>query len=682
MSKKFITSPSKKATSDNNLAVTHPDIAAQWSDRNPVSPFECTAGSHFKAWWICDKGHEYDLVIRDKSRGCPYCSNKKVLIGFNDLMTTHPDIAAQWSDRNPVSAFECIAGSGMRAWWVCDLGHEYDSVIYARAKKGSGCPYCSNKKVLIGFNDLMTTHPEIARELCDEKNGGVTAVDITHGSEKKLWWKCDMGHEYESVVSSRTSRKNGCPYCAGRKVWVGFNDLATTHPSLAHQLIDEKNGGVLATHVLKGSRKKLWWKCDMGHEYQSAVSYRTDGINCPYCSGQKVLVGFNDLATTHPEIAKELINSKNNGILATHVSKGSHKKLWWRCDMGHEYESIVDNRTSGGGCPYCCNQKIMRGFNDFLLAYPHLENEWDFEKNTVSPYELSYGSKSKVWWKCSNNHSWQDTVRSRTSDERGCVLCKGKKSIGEQEVSQLVSELVSSEVILNSRSVISPYELDMYVPDKGIAIEFNGVYWHTEAQGKDKSYHYNKWKMCKDAGIDLVTVWEDSWRDHREVVETMLRSKLGVYDVNARDLTVVDVKTYREANMFFSTYDLYGSNLGNHTSALVDNAGCPVAMLSWYRLDNIVYVDKYASSCAVENGLSTLLDQVKKFAVANGCEKIVGMSENEFSVDDVYELCGFERVGDVDARCWEVYDNTRYLDDDYGGDNIWDCGRVRWEYTV
>lgn len=86
----------------------------------------------------------------------------------------------------------------------------------------------------------MTTHPEIARELCDEKNGGVTAVDITHGSEKKLWWKCDMGHEYESVVSSRTSRKNGCPYCAGRKVWVGFNDLATTHPSLAHQLIDEK----------------------------------------------------------------------------------------------------------------------------------------------------------------------------------------------------------------------------------------------------------------------------------------------------------------------------------------------------------------------------------------------------------------------------------------------------------
>ena len=545
MTAKFITAPSKKATSENNLAVTHPDIAAQWSDRNPVSPFECTAGSNFRAWWVCDLGHEYDSVINNKSQG-------------------------------------------------------------------RGCPYCSNKKVLIGFNDLMTTHPDIAEELIDEKNDGVTAVDITHGSKKELWWKCDMGHEYESAVAHRTYG-TGCPYCYHQKIIPGFNDLATTHPRLAHQLIDEKNGG----------------------------------------------------------------------ILATHVSKGSRKKLWWRCDMGHEYESTVASRTSDGrGCPYCCNQKIIRGFNDLFSLCPHLENEWDFEKNTISPYEISYGTQRKVWWKCENEHSWKDTVSHRTLDERGCVLCKGKKSIGEQEVSHLVSELVPSEVILNSRSVISPYELDIYIPDKNLAIEFNGVYWHSEAQGKDESYHYDKWKMCKDAGIDLVTIWEDGWRDRREVVETMLRSKLGMYDVNARDLTVVDVKTFREANMFFSTYDLYGSNLGNHTVALVDDSGCPVAMLSWYRLDNIVYVDKYASSCAVENGFSTLLDQVKKFAVANGCKKIVGMSDNEFSVDGVYELCGFDRVGDVDARCWEVYDNTRYLDDDYGGNNIWDCGRVRWECVL
>lgn len=458
------------------------------------------------------------------------------------------------------------------------------------------------------------------------------------------------------------------------------NNLAVTHPDIAAQW--SNRNPVSPFECTVGSYFKAWWVCDLGHEYDRVIGDMTKGRGCPYCSGKKVLAGFNDISTTHPEIAKELINSKNNGILATHVSKGSHKKLWWRCDMRHEYESTVSHRVRGNGCPYCCNQKIMHGFNDLFSLFPHLEIEWDFEKNTVSPYELSYGSKSKVWWKCSNNHSWQDVVRNRTSEERGCVLCKGKKSIGEQEVSRLVSELVSNEVILNSRSVISPYELDMYVPDKGVAIEFNGVYWHSEKQGKDKSYHYNKWKMCKDAGIDLVTVWEDSWRDNREVVETMLRSKLGVYDVNARDLTVVDVKIFREANMFFSTYDLYGSNIGGRTVALVDNDGCTVAMLSWYRLDNIVYVDKYASSCAIENGFSVLLDQVKKFAVVNGCEKIVGMSENEFSVDDVYELCGFERVGDVGARCWEVYDNTRYLDDDYGGGNIWDCGRVRWEYEV
>lgn len=615
MSKKFITSPSKKATSDNNLAVTHPDIAVQWSDRNPVSPSECTAGSNFNAWWVCDLGHEYDSVIRHKSQG-------------------------------------------------------------------RGCPYCSNKKILIGFNDFNTTHPDIAEELVDEKNGGVTAVDITHGSTKKLWWKCKQDHVYQATVNNRTYGF-GCPYCAGRKVWVGFNDLATTHPDIAKELVDEKNGGVTAVNISFGYGKKLWWKCSEGHEYECSPNTRTNqSQRCPYCSGRKVIVGITDLATTHPEIAKELINIKNGGILATHVSKGSDKKLWWKCKNGHEYKSTVYDKVRGNGCPYCSNKKVIAGENDLFSLCPHLEIEWDFEKNTVSPYEISYGSKRKVWWRCENGHSWQDTVSHRTGEERGCVLCNWKKSIGEQEVSQLVSELVSSEVILNSRSIISPYELDMYVPDKGIAIEFNGVYWHTEAQGKDKSYHYNKWKMCKDAGVDLLTVWEDDWRDNRKVVETMLRSKLGVYDVNARDLTVVDVKTFREANEFFSAYDLYGSNVGGHTSALVDNAGCPVAMLSWYKLDNIVYVDKYASSCAVENGLSTLLDQVKKFAVVNWCEKIVGMSDNDYSVDDVYELCGFERVGDVDARCWKMEKNTRVLDGDDGGDNIWDCGRVRWECVV
>lgn len=478
MSKKFITSPSKKATSDNNLAVTHPDIVAQWSDRNPVSPSECTAGSKLRAWWVCDLGHEHDVVIKNK------------------------------------------------------------------VLKKSGCPYCANRKVLVGFNDLGTTHPEIAKQLVDDKNHGITAQDVTFGS-----------------------------------------------------------------------RKNLWWVCDNGHEFNTSVKRRTKGTGCLVCYRE------------------------NRGIVEE---------------------------------------------NNLFSLYPHLENEWDFEKNDISPYELSYGSEYKAWWKCKNGHSWKSVVYSRTTGGSKCKSCnkKGGTSIGEKDLSSLVSELLSENIEIGNRSVISPYELDMYIPDKGIAIEFNGLYWHSEQRGKDKSYHYNKWKMCKDAGIDLVTVWEDDWRDNRKVVETMLRSKLGVYDVNARDLTVVDVKTYREANMFFSTYDLYGSNIGNYTAALVDNAGRPVAMLSWYRLDNIIYVDKYASSCAVENGLSTLLDHVKKFAVVNGCEKIVGMSNNEYSVDDVYELCGFERVGDVDARCWEVYNNTRVLDGDDGGDNIWDCGRVRWEYAV
>lgn len=543
----------------------------------------------------------------------------KRLSDRNNLAVKHPDIAAQWSDRNPVSPYECSPGSNFSAWWVCDLGHEYDAIVKTRTYRGCGCPYCANKRILVGFNDLATTHPEIARELFDEENGGITARDITFGSEKELWWKCDNDHKYKLKVYRRVEIM-GCPHCYSEKILfssgiVKNGNLLETHPEIARELCDEKNEGVTAENITYGMDRMLWWKCLEGHVYECRVSARTrNGKKCPKCYDSKGLVhGVNDFGTTHPDIASQLIDDKNDGITSKSVTFGSKRKLWWRCLEGHEYYAAV-----------------------------------------------------------------QDVVRGKAK----CNLCINTRSLGEQELALFIHENSPYYLEINSRSVISPYELDMYIPEKNLAIEFNGVYWHTEAQGKDESYHYNKWKMCKDAGVDLVTVWEDDWRDRREVVETMLRSKLGMYDVNARDLTVVDVKTFREANMFFFTYDLYGSNIGNHTAGLVDDSGDVVVMLSWYCMDNIVYVDKYASSCAVEDGLSVLLEKVKVFARSHGCVKIVGMSDNEYSVDGVYELCGFDRVGDVGARCWKVEKNTRVLDGDDGGNNIWDCGRVRWECVV
>jgi hypothetical protein len=100
---------------------------------------------------------------------------------------------------------------------VCDKGHEYYTVIAHRAQNASGCPYCSGRKVLAGFNDLATIKPKIAEQWHPELNGDLTPQMVTIGSHKKVWWQCADGHVWKAIIYSRTgARKSGCPVCSGK----------------------------------------------------------------------------------------------------------------------------------------------------------------------------------------------------------------------------------------------------------------------------------------------------------------------------------------------------------------------------------------------------------------------------------------------------------------------------------
>lgn len=121
-------------------------------------------------------------------------------------------------------------GSNAKIWWKCTLGHEWQATVGNRSK-GAGCPYCSNYKAWAGYNDLVTVNPKLASEWCYEKNGGLRPTSVTVGSHKKVWWKCNNGHEWEAEIKSR-SVGNGCPYCSGRFAVTGVNDLQTVDPAM------------------------------------------------------------------------------------------------------------------------------------------------------------------------------------------------------------------------------------------------------------------------------------------------------------------------------------------------------------------------------------------------------------------------------------------------------------------
>ena len=141
-----------------------------------------------------------------------------MLTGFNDLASQNPVLAAQWdTERNgTLTPQQVTLTSNRKAWWICEKGHSFQAVIASRAN-GSGCPYCTNKKVLAGFNDLATVEPRIAAEWHPTLNGSLTPEMVTAGSRKKVWWECPLGHVWKASIYPRTgARKCGCPVCAGK----------------------------------------------------------------------------------------------------------------------------------------------------------------------------------------------------------------------------------------------------------------------------------------------------------------------------------------------------------------------------------------------------------------------------------------------------------------------------------
>lgn len=204
---------------------------------------------------------------------------------------------------------------------------------------------------------LQARFPEIASEWCTDKNGGLLPINVTPGSNKKVWWICNKGHEYLAMVAKRTTRGQGCPYCANVKVLTGYNDLATTHPEVLSLWDYEKNSreNIQPEKVLAGTDKTAWWICEHGHSYQMRIANKSRGANCPVCSSQ-ILTKDNCLATTSPNLAQEWHPFKNGNLTPYDVMSGSHRKIWWLCKYGHEWQAPPYSRLVHG-CPVCDSEK-------------------------------------------------------------------------------------------------------------------------------------------------------------------------------------------------------------------------------------------------------------------------------------------------------------------------------------
>jgi hypothetical protein len=297
------------------------------------------------------------------------------------LSVTHPELAKEADGWDPNTI---TAGSESKLTWICELGHQYVASVYKRAKRDQGCPYCSNQKLLVGFNDLATTNPQLAREASDWDPNSEVA-----GSAKKKYWICELGHRWEAVIRERHRSNLGCPFCSNHKILLGYNDLCSTHPEIAA----EASGWDPST-VVAGSERKKSWLCPIGHIYSANIRDRTRvDSSCPYCSNRKLLKGFNDLSATHPEVAKEA-----NGWDPASVVAGSNRKKQWKCVDGHIWSSAPTSRTSrGDGCPSCANYGFDPNQPGFLYFIE--QNNWEMFQIGITNFpDKRLSTHRKLGW--------------------------------------------------------------------------------------------------------------------------------------------------------------------------------------------------------------------------------------------------------------------------------------------
>lgn len=415
-----------------SFAEQYPELKQYYSESNPVPLEEVTTGQQHKKKfiWKCDKHGEFEQYLstmirglKTEFKGCPYCAGKKVKLedsfGYN-----HPELVDEYSSKNKEDIFNVSLSSGKKALWHCPKCENEWKTSFDTRHRGFG--YC--KKCF--------PHSKYKRMLIDERpdlekyyKGDRPFSSYSFLSNEEVEWLCEEGHRFKRIIYN-VSRDKGfkCPICDGVKLEAGVNDLASNYPELLEEW--SLNNERKPNEIVKSSNLHAKWVCKKcGYEYQAKIQDKINGYTCPVCDDRTTAEGYNDLRTTHPELAKEY--SKNNERDVTTIRKNLDVYALWTCpECNGNYSYLIKDREVGdNSCPYCQNKRVLKGFNDLETLRPDIAKMFT-TNNDKKPSELLPTSAYYAHVKCPTcGDEYTGIVKEIVDGSRTCPCCENRKLV-------------------------------------------------------------------------------------------------------------------------------------------------------------------------------------------------------------------------------------------------------------
>jgi hypothetical protein len=383
------------------------------------------------------------------------------------------------------------------------------------------------------------------------------------------------------------------------------------------------------------NRIKVKIICPIHGEFEQRPDSHLMGKGCPNCSKSKKSDIFEFI-----EKSKIKHNDKYDYSLVEY--KGSKNKVKIICPIHGEFEQQPVEHISGRGCRGCSNDRFKQSLDEFKYKSNLVHNDrYDY---SLSEY---INSTTLINIVCPEHGIFKQSPNNHISKKYNCPKCSLKYDKTEGELKDFIKSL-ELKFEENTRKIIPPLELDIYIPSHNIAIEFDGLYWHSELY-KDNNYHLNKTNICEEKDIRLIHIFEDEWLYKQDIVKSRLINMFGLTSnkIYGRKTEIKNVSP-SESKLFLNNNHIQGNVNAKYKLGLYYNNEL-VSLMTFGNLRCVLGSkqkdDKYELvrfcnklNTNVIGGADKLL---KHFVKTHQPKEIISYADRRWSQGDLYKTLGF-----------------------------------------